>query len=153
IARRAATTSTNSIRNEPNGSSWRDWSGWDLTLFCGTRLPTPYRQPSHHFLQAVAVAAPVNASTVELSVNTGSNKSSFSKDWPGRVDHPSFAFWTRNGLSRVPWRLVSDTRRASIGDPCLAPSDRRAPALGQVFGQEFRQTGKGNGNPAGAVGA
>jgi len=38
----------------------------------------------------------------------------------GVVDHPSFAFCTRSdGLSRVPRRLVSDTRRASIGDPCL----------------------------------
>src|SRR5215472_13952008 len=51
----------------------------------------------------------------------------------GVVDHPSFAFWTRsNGLSRVPRRLVSDSRRASIGDPCLAPSDWRAPTLGQA---------------------
>ena len=79
--RRAAITSTNSIRNEPNGSSWRDWSGWDLMLFCGTRLPTPLRHHQHHPhpLQAADMAAPVNASNVELPVNTGSNKSSFSK--------------------------------------------------------------------------
>ena len=51
-------------------------------LFCGTRLPTPLRHHQHHPLQAAAVAAPVNASNVEFNVNTGSNKSSFSKDWP-----------------------------------------------------------------------
>src|SRR3974377_751449 len=53
-------------------------------LFCGTRLPTPLRHHQHHPLQAAAVAAPVNASKVEFTVNTGNNKSSFSKDWPDK---------------------------------------------------------------------
>ena len=89
-ARRVATTLTNSIRNEPNGSSWHDWSGWDSTLFYGTRLPTRSRRHRHHRhrhrrLQLPDEAAPVNASNVELTVNTGSNKSPFSKDWPDKA--------------------------------------------------------------------
>jgi transposase len=52
--------------------------GFDVVL----RNSTPDTVPSPHHLQAAAVAAPVNASKVELTVNTGGNKSSFSKDWP-----------------------------------------------------------------------
>ena len=53
--------------------------GSDVVL----RNSTPDTAPSPPApLQAAAVAVPVNASNVEFTVNTGSNKSLFSKDWP-----------------------------------------------------------------------
>ena len=49
----------------------------------------------------------------------------------GVVAQQSSAFRTRrsNRPFRLPQRLVSDSCRPSIGDPRLAPSDRRPPAL------------------------
>src|SRR5262252_4223917 len=58
----------------------------------------------------------------------------------GVAAHQSFAFWTRsNGAIRLPQRLVSDSCRPSIGDPRLAPSDRRAAALCQTPQAERRR--------------
>jgi hypothetical protein len=61
--------------------------GFDVILQKSTdpfpSTPAPPVQPGD-------VAAPVNASNVELTANTGSNKSSFSKDWPDKgVIRPS----------------------------------------------------------------
>jgi hypothetical protein len=48
----------------------------------------------------------------------------------GVVAQQSSAFRTRsNRPFRLPQRLVSDSCRPSIGDPRLAPSDPRPPAL------------------------
>ena len=48
----------------------------------------------------------------------------------GVVAHQSFVFWTRsNGRFGLRGRLVSDPCRPPVGDPRLAPSDRRPPAL------------------------
>ena len=51
----------------------------------------------------------------------------------GIVTDPSFAFRARSiGLVRLPRRFVSDPCRASIRNPCFAPSDRRPPAFRQA---------------------
>jgi hypothetical protein len=64
------------------------------------------------------VAAPVNASNVEFTVNTGSNKSSFSKDWPDKRA-------TRTERTDVAW-AIEDRYAALIPRPdlCLAPEVR-----------------------------